>query len=461
DPEGRGRVLSLSMTADGTAAPRRSPEAGRDVVERPALARAAEPTSTHRDVDARPASPSPTFVAPTAAPPVAPAGPPTSGGGLFGRFVDEDFAAAAAPVAGAAAPVIGGALRGGARGILDGGGLAPLLDQVAPAGGGGRGALDALIGGARGLLGLGLGEYDGAEPQQGQPLGNEHRRRIVETVCGLETGQPRYDAINPDGEYRGRFGRDHPYFERAHAGLGFGIVHFGQDAGDLGRLLQAMRTRDADAFQRIFGPSADAVVETCTAAGPGSLDSPEGRSARVQPVDGHDLWAEPWLARFRAAGAHPPFQAAQNQLASDLYLEPMVRKARRLGVATERGLAMMMDRAVQMGAEAAASFFVNAAGTVSSDATRGAALRALVGASGLEDYQRGRGLQPTGTWSVETKAQMIADLRAMGPESPVAVPAYDELLDRFVAAADGAAWAARFTRLRRHPDLADNPFAEA
>ncbi|MGZ9098178.1 MAG: hypothetical protein ACXW3O_00615, partial [Brevundimonas sp.] len=47
DPEGRGRVLSLGMTADGSAAPRRSPEAGRDVVERLALLRAPEPTGAH------------------------------------------------------------------------------------------------------------------------------------------------------------------------------------------------------------------------------------------------------------------------------------------------------------------------------------------------------------------------------------------------------------------------------
>jgi hypothetical protein len=484
DLDGRDRLLALGMTADGAAAPRRTPVAARDVVERPALARAPGPIaspapSTHRDADAAPpvaappAAPAIPIVAapsipsapplPTAAPAIpAPPAPTADGGagGMFGRFIDEDFMSSAAPIAGAAAPVAGGAARGAVRGVLDGGGLSPLLDTFAPAGAPARGVLDAVIGGARGLLGLGLSD-DGAEVAPTRPLDNEARRRIVEAVCGLETGRPRYDAVNPDGEYRGRFGRENPYFERAHAGLGFGIVLFGQDTGDLGRLLQAMKTRDADAFARIFGPTADSLLETATAAGPGGLESADGRSARVRPVDGQDLWVEPWLARFRAAGGHPPFQAAQNQLASDLYLEPMVQTARRLGVATERGLALMMDRAIAMGTEAAASFFVNGAGVGGSDAARSAALRALVGASGLEEYQRGKGLQPTGTWSVETKARMVADLRAMGQDSPVAVPGYDEMLDRFVAAAGGSPWAGRFERLRRHADLTDIPFAEA
>lgn len=481
--DGRNRLLALGMTASGDAAPRRTPVAARDVVERPALAvRAPAPAlppapSAHRDADAPPpVAPGPTVAAPTApsdpAPsplpviaPEVPAPSPAPGGGaggLFGRFIDEDFLSSAAPIAGAAAPVAGGAARGAVRGVLDGGGLSPLLDTFAPAGAPARGVLDAVIGGARGLLGLGLSDQEpvGASIPT-RPLDNAARRRIVEAVCGLETGRPRYDAVNPDGEFRGRFGRENPYFERAHAGLGFGIVLFGQDSGDLGRLLQAMKTRDADAFARIFGPTADSLLETVTAAGPGGLESPDGRSARVRPVDGQDLWAEPWLGRFRAAGAHPPFQAAQNQLASDLYLEPMVQTARWLGVATERGLALMMDRAIAMGTAAAASFFVNGAGVGGSDAARSAALRALVGASGLEEYQRGKGLQPTGTWSVETKARMVADLRAMGQDSPVAVPGYDEMLDRFVAAAGGAPWAGRFERLRRHADLTDIPFAEA
>lgn len=475
DLEGRNRLLALGMGADGTAAPRRTPVAARDVIERPALAPAPAP-STHRDADAAPrppvattpaapVAPAPALApAPTSPPPTPPVTPAPEGGagGLFGRFIDEDFVSGAAPIAGAAAPVVGGALRGATRGVLEGGGLSPLLDTFAPAGEPTRGVLDAVIGGARGLLGLGLSD-DGGEGTAAPttPLDTEARRGIVEVVCGLEAGRPRYDAINPDGEFRGRFGRENPYFERAHAGLGFGIVLFGQDSGDLGRLLQAMKTRDAEAFGRIFGPTADSLLETCTATGPGGLESPDGRSARVRPVDGQDLWAEPWIGRFRAAGAHPPFQAAQNQLASDLYLEPMVQTARRLGVATRRGLALMMDRAIAMGTEAAASFFVNGAGVGGSDAARSAALRALVGASGLEEYQRGRGLQPTGTWSVETKAQMVADLRAMGADSPVAVPGYDEMLDRFVAAASGAPWAGRFERLRRHPDLTDIPFAEA
>ena len=80
----------------------------------------------------------------------------------------------------------------------------------------------------------------------------------------------------------------------------------------LGRLLRMMRQRDAQTFAQIFGGHAQQLIDVTTADGPPSSASPDGRSARVQPVESADLWREPWLTRFRRAGQHVPFQAAQN-----------------------------------------------------------------------------------------------------------------------------------------------------
>lgn len=444
DGFGQPRALSIAMTAPGAAGPilRRTPEAAVDVVERPAR-------PAYRDSDA------PSAARP--ATPPAPAARPAPAAGGSGGYRDDDLAPTIGRIGalfdGSQRPAGAGGLREGARQVLNSGAVDPLLD-AATSDPQARGVLDGMIGFGRQIFGL-----EAQTPPQ--PLTDETRRKVVEVVAGLDGGRPRYDAMNLDGEFRGRFGPDHPYHRRAHAGLGFGIAQFGQDSGSLGQLLQAMRARDPEAFGRIFGPSADALVAMTTATGPDGPASPDGRSARVQPLDGADLWEEPWIARFKAAAAHPPFQAAQNQLASDLFLEPALPLLRQLGLATERGLAFAYDRAAHMGSTAANSFLVNGVGVAPTDAQRAEALRAVSGGEGLEAYQRARGLSPTGTWSVETKAALVADLRALGPgAAPVETPAYPEMLDRLVAAARGQPWAGRLERLRAHPDLADAPFTE-
>ncbi|MGI9507415.1 MAG: hypothetical protein ACR2RE_30600, partial [Geminicoccaceae bacterium] len=105
----------------------------------------------------------------------------------------------------------------------------------------------------------------------------------------------RFDALNLDGAFRGRFGQGDPHYRRAHEGLRFGFYQASQDGGELGELLAAMRGAAPDAFAEIFGPAADLLIETLQAEGPSSLEMPEGRSARVQPVEGADLWEEPWV----------------------------------------------------------------------------------------------------------------------------------------------------------------------
>lgn len=280
-------------------------------------------------------------------------------------------------------------------------------------------------------------------------------RAIIETVAALDSGAPRYDALSLDGEFRGRFGKDHPYFQRAHAGLGFGIARFNQDDGTLGRLLRLMQERDPAAFGASFGANAADLLTVITAEGPASLDSPGGRSARVQPVAGKDLWEEPWVGRFRAAAQVPAFQAAQNQLAAQLYLDPVAPYMADLGLGSPRGLAIAYDRVVDMGLEAGLDFAVHSAGPVRTEAQRSSVLAAL-GMETLEDFQRSQpGITVDGIFGPQTHAAMVRALRALGPAAPVALPAYDEMLDALVRAAAIRPFGPRVARLRNEPMLPD------
>jgi hypothetical protein len=292
-----------------------------------------------------------------------------------------------------------------------------------------------------------------------QPLTIPEKRRILEQIAPFESGPAGYAAINADGEFEGRFGNNHPAHQRWHVGLSYGVIQFTQDSGSLGRLLQMMQGRDAAEFARIFGPQADELVRVANAAGPSSADSPGGRSARVQPVGGADLWREPWLARFRQAAAHVPFQAAQNELAATLYLEPMLRFAAWLGLDTDRALAMVVDRSVQMGVGGARRWIIEAVGPVQSPAQRQQALSAL-GHPDLLSFQRAtQGLTGDGDWGPLTHAALAAALRQLGSRSPVPVPARDQMMDAMVRRATGTPWEKRTAGLRRSTQLTDVVYA--
>jgi hypothetical protein len=234
-------------------------------------------------------------------------------------------------------------------------------------------------------------------------------------------------------------------------------VQFTQDSGGLGRLLQMMRARDPAHFREIFGPDADALVEVTNRAGPsGRTVQPGGRSARVQPVAGTDLWQEPWLSRFRAAGAHPPFQAAQNELAVRRHLDPMLDFAAGFGLNTERALAMIVDRSIQMGAGGARRWLTEAIGPIRSDAQRQQALGAL-GFADVAAFQRSAGVRADGDFGPLTQAAMVGALRRLGAASPVPIPTREQLLDAIVARAEAsnAFWRQRPRAIRTTPEFSD------
>lgn len=215
---------------------------------------------------------------------------------------------------------------------------------------------------------------------QRRALDAEARDTLLAVVSKHEGN---YWSLNLDGEFEGRFDepvRDaqgeripvaqrpaHPDFrpnpfskfgsKPGHLGLSFGFIQFTQESGSLGALLSAMLSADEPAFREIFGPHADELVIVTTRGGDAVKLAEQApppqharRSPRVAPIDGRDLWESPWRERFFEAGKHPPFQRAQRQLADARYLEPMIeRVARPHAVCSQKGLCILLDRAVQLG----------------------------------------------------------------------------------------------------------------
>jgi hypothetical protein len=288
----------------------------------------------------------------------------------------------------------------------------------------------------------------------------DQKRAIIEKVAGAESGRDRYGAINADGEYRGRFGPDHPAYHHHHIGLSYGIIQFTQESGNLGRLLTMMRDRNLSAFAQNFGDAADELIRVTTSAGPPSSESEDGRSSRTQPVAGADLWEEPWLSRFREAGNVVEFQAAQNELAATAFLDPILRFAGDLGLDTDRALAMAYDRAVQMGVNGARHWIIAAVGPISTPALRQQAL-AAVGFGDLASFQQAAGLDADNLWGPVTHAALVAACRQLGTASPIQLPALDQMLDAMVrrAETDQAFWARRVKRLRTDSGFTDQPYA--
>jgi hypothetical protein len=288
----------------------------------------------------------------------------------------------------------------------------------------------------------------------------EDKRNVIEKIAGSESGPDRYGAINADGEFKGRFGPVHPAYHHHHVGLSYGIVQFTQESGNLGRLLQMMRERDEQSFGQIFGPHADQLIQVTTAAGPRSSESTDGRSARTQPVEGADLWEEPWISRFRQAGEVVAFQAAQNELAAAAFLDPMLRFASDLGLDTDRALTIVVDRAVQMGVTGARHWVIAAVGPISTPALRQQALSA-VGFAELSAFQRAADVEPDNLWGPVTHAALVSAMRALGSGSPVSLPTVDQMLDSMARRADtdNVFWAGRVKRLRTGPGFTDQPYA--
>lgn len=289
-----------------------------------------------------------------------------------------------------------------------------------------------------------------------RPVTVDDKMRIIDRVAPFESNGD-YGAVNADGEFAGRFGTNHPAYQRYHVGLSYGLIQFTQDSGKLGELLRVMRDRDATAFAQVFGPDADELIRVTTATGPPSSHSPGGRSARVQPVAGADLWQDPWVSRFKAAAQNEKFKAAQREVAARGYLDPMLAFAGWLGLTSERALTVAVDRAVQMGVGGAKRWIISSVGPVGSDAQRHQALSAL-GYQDLHAFQAATpGLVADGAWGPNTHAALVAALRGLGAASPIPIPTTEQMVEAMVRRAASEPWHARVEALQ-HANIADVRF---
>ena len=291
---------------------------------------------------------------------------------------------------------------------------------------------------------------NGAAAKVPPTLTIEAQKKLIRSVAQLESGED-FAAVKANEGYDVAA---HPAYQRYLTGLSYGYVGFNQDAGELGKLLAMQRQRDKATFEKIFGPDADALVATTNAAGLASKDVAGGRSARVQPVAGKDLWDEPWLARFREAGKHGAFQAAQLEMASKAFLEPMLPMARSLRLTTDRALAMLLDRAVDMGVTDAQQWVAAATGPAQTPAQRQQALAAL-GYDDVASFQEDAGLSPDGNWTARTQAALADALMDETSDSPVPVASPDQMLDALVRAAAREPFAARVAALRNSDAFQD------
>lgn len=289
------------------------------------------------------------------------------------------------------------------------------------------------------------------------------KKSIIDIVAKAESGGGKnpFKAINADQEFANANWK-HEAYGKWHVGLSYGIVQFTQDGGALGKLLILMRERDKAKFDEILGNKnakvADKLIEVTNASGSSSREvynanpKGDGRSNRVQPVDGADLWVSPWKERFQLAGDHPPFQAAQNQLAATAYFDPMIQFCKWLELDTDRAYAMCYDRSVNMGDGSARKWIINAVGPISTDALKQSALKAL-GKASVEDFQKAMGMKTDG-WGPMTHAAMVSGLKKLGTSSPIPIPTREQMMDSMVRAAAGK-WNDRMKTLRNSTEFTD------
>ncbi len=264
------------------------------------------------------------------------------------------------------------------------------------------------------------------------------------------------------------FGRTQPNLDGQ--GLRYGIGRFTQVSGQLGRLLQLFQERDRESFAQIFGPDSafpeadpEALLRV-TNAPDGTPGIADHEQPRLQSVGGRPLWDPAWIQRFKAAAQHTPFQDMQFRLVAESYLLPLLPFARNLGLATERGLAILSERAIQLGVERARAFVIAAAGPINTDALRHAALQQVAvdpNQATLADFQTAEGVEePSGQFGPLTHAALVAAVRRKSGDS-LALISTEMMLDQIVQAATQSELPGLVSEIRQNPNLNDAPFSEA
>jgi hypothetical protein len=249
-----------------------------------------------------------------------------------------------------------------------------------------------------------------------------------------------------------------PQYQRWHVGLTHGFFGFTQDSGALGQLLTRYKRADEHTFREIFGAHADELIAVTTARGPEGRHAPGGRSARVQPVGGHDLWEDEWVHRFERAGDVPAFQREQDLMAVAYFVDTMLPLAAAFGMDTERAVGMLVDRAGHQGAHGAKRWLLAAMSPLQADAVRQQALAALH-VPGVREFQQAHNLHVDGDFGPATHIALAGAVRALGAASPVPFPTREQLMDAIVHRADqeNVWWKRRPHEMRTAPEFGDAP----
>jgi hypothetical protein len=266
--------------------------------------------------------------------------------------------------------------------------------------------------------------------------------RLAQPAAQFESGPDGYTAINADGEFNDP---SHAAYQRKHYGLHWGFVQLNQRSGALGKALVACERRDPVKFREAFGAERDQLLRT--------LNAPD-EEARLDPVGGQPLWQEPWITRFREAGRIPEFQAAQNEVAIEEYFDPNLGFAAALGLDSDRALAMVFDRCVDLGNAAGRRFVIDAVTPLRDEAAIARALQAL-GHDSPRSLQRSLGLAESDELGPKAHAALLQALRGLGASAKVQVPDLSQMLDALVTAAHGRRFESRVASLRDSSQLQD------
>jgi len=124
------------------------------------------------------------------------------------------------------------------------------------------------------------------------------------------------------------------------AGLTFGIIGFTLRHGELQSLLSEAFARDPAVANRCFGPAQVAEWMQVTQ---------RSLSAQVDWASNLGQRLAGWKASFERFGSEPLVQALQVERAKQRYFQPAREAAARMGLVSERGLALAFDTHVQNG----------------------------------------------------------------------------------------------------------------
>lgn len=248
-----------------------------------------------------------------------------------------------------------------------------------------------------------------------------------------------------DGVFAALYGSslyDHAYANE-RAGLVWGAAGFSQANGSLGEVLAIACRRDPDAFVEIFGDGADELLRVTRSGSP---------AERLAPVDGRTLRDPDWLERFRRAGRHPAFAAAQREAADVLFFQPALPFARFLGLDREPDLALLFDRCTHMGVGAGCRFVLEHAYPALKRRDLAPALRRL-GAASLSEVRGRAGLSREDRFDALTAAVILGELQRQDPvtEDPYErlVRGEEQVLGDAVATPERREIARRIVRIHR------------